>query len=598
MNNNKERFAFKKVVLAVALCFLANGCAVDPKTGQPSFKQTFDNDDPCSNNARNTGIALGALAGSVIGHQLDRRSGKYAGAITGALIGGLIGADMDMRRCELSKVAKQYNLDITFATVDSQGATLDDAALKGSRQADEIKKNAIGSVVAVRNNATDGGHFESGSDRLTPRAQEYFAAIAQSYNARRAAERITDPQEKENYARHIANRKLLLVGHTDDTGSSRLNADLSERRARAVAKFLNQQGIALDSLYFQGAGESYPIAENGTEAGRLQNRRVEFVEIADEANLRKYLEARKPRYEYYRPAERTTAQEVVLAPPSARSSDRKAAAKADTARAPASATATNGAATAATKTAPEKAREPKAASARETPQAATGKSAGSAAPPSTSTSTSALPAQSSASAANDSNRQPQIDFGGTRVTRDIAALDVGKVEQKKSWFSIISPAYANEPAILSDCTQDRPRISGSVKALRDGKQFDTSEHLPGLYGKTWTDKVNGHQIVVNKIAVLRNDAAIAQLPEFKVYANYKPEISRNPAPDLVVTPEVNTYLGSNGVLYRMFIKGKAGLQCADVLFSGEGGAAAKAGKLMYTHDRQTYVADFKPSRIQ
>ncbi|WP_158598014.1 OmpA family protein [Noviherbaspirillum saxi] len=568
MTKKKQRLVLSKISLAVALCFLANGCAVDPKTGQPSFKQTFNNDDPCSNNARNIGIAVGAIAGAVIAHQLDKHSGKFVGAGAGALIGGLIGADMDMRRCELSKVAKQYNLDIAFATVDSRGVTIEDAALKDNRQAEEIKKNAIGSVVAIRDHTPEGGHFESGSDRLTPRAQDYFTAIAQSYNARIMADKIKNQQEKENYLRHMAKRKLLLVGHTDDTGSSRLNADLSERRARAVAKFLSQQGIPLDSLYFQGAGESYPIADNSTDAGHAQNRRVEFVELADDATLRKYLEARRPKYEYYRSVERTASSDAGVSPAPAKSKDKKASPAPDSSKV---------AVTPPAKSAQAKPKNVKVAStAKEATSVRQAPTVG-----------------TTADAANPS----AIDFGGTRLTDTLAVPELGKLEQKKSWFSMISPAYANEPAVLRDCSQDRPRISGAVKALRDGKQYDTSEHLPGLYGKSWTEKINGHQVIINKVAVLRNDAAVSLLPEFKVYANYRPEINRNPTPDVTATPDVNTYLGSNGLLYRMFMNGKGGIQCVDVLFSGEGGATAKAGKLIYSHDSRTYVADFKPSKI-
>jgi len=62
--------------------------------------------------------------------------------------------------------------------------------------------------------------------------------------------------------------------------------------------------------------------------------------------------------------------------------------------------------------------------------------------------------------------------------------------------------------------------------------YRTYEHFPGLYGKTWSDQVSGHLIVVNKVAVLRSDATLARLPEFKVYANYQPSAKHNPVPVL------------------------------------------------------------------
>jgi len=190
-----------------------------------------------------------------------------------------------------------------------------------------------------------------------------------------------------------------------------------------------------------------------------------------------------------------------------------------------------------------------------------------------------------------------LDFGGTPLTQASGTTNVGKLEPRKPWFSLISTAYANEPIVMSDCSKDRPRSSGAVRALKDGAVYKTSEHVRGLYGKSWTDQVNGHRIIINKVAVLANEATLAQIPEFKVYANYDPKLNRNQLPDVAMAPEVNTYLGGNGILYRIFTHGNGGLQCVDILFGGDGGTQAKAGKLVYAHDAKLYVADFKPSMV-
>jgi len=65
-----------------------------------------------------------------------------------------------------------------------------------------------------------------------------------------------------------------VVGHTDSSGSDAYNQALSERRARAVAAYLEGKGIAVGRLAATGAGESEPIADNATAEGRAQNRRV------------------------------------------------------------------------------------------------------------------------------------------------------------------------------------------------------------------------------------------------------------------------------------------------------------------------------------
>jgi OmpA-OmpF porin, OOP family len=72
-------------------------------------------------------------------------------------------------------------------------------------------------------------------------------------------------------------RTLIIEGHSDSTGSESYNLDLSQRRAAAVRDFLVANGIGFARIMARGYGEAYPVAANDTEAGRLQNRRVEVV---------------------------------------------------------------------------------------------------------------------------------------------------------------------------------------------------------------------------------------------------------------------------------------------------------------------------------
>ncbi len=72
--------------------------------------------------------------------------------------------------------------------------------------------------------------------------------------------------------------KLKLEGHTDDTGSSDSNYDLSQRRAQAVVNHLRSKGIPQSRFQTViGKGEDEPIANNTSAAGRAQNRRVVIV---------------------------------------------------------------------------------------------------------------------------------------------------------------------------------------------------------------------------------------------------------------------------------------------------------------------------------
>nr|WP_246371723.1 OmpA family protein [Lysobacter penaei] len=70
---------------------------------------------------------------------------------------------------------------------------------------------------------------------------------------------------------------LSVDGHTDNTGSATHNRALSEARAQAVVAELNEGGVDASRLKAQGFGPDRPIADNATESGRAQNRRVELV---------------------------------------------------------------------------------------------------------------------------------------------------------------------------------------------------------------------------------------------------------------------------------------------------------------------------------
>ena len=73
--------------------------------------------------------------------------------------------------------------------------------------------------------------------------------------------------------------RVEIGGHTDSTGSAAYNQQLSQRRAESVRTYLVAKGIDGSRLEASGYGESNPIADNGTDAGRAQNRRVELKKL-------------------------------------------------------------------------------------------------------------------------------------------------------------------------------------------------------------------------------------------------------------------------------------------------------------------------------
>lgn len=523
------------IIVAGALLSLT-GCATAPSRTDlgAALKQTFASDDPCSNNARNIGTVVGAAAGIFLNHKVGNGNGNQAAAaFIGGMVGGLIGADVDRKRCELSKVAKMYDLEITVEDVKLQGEL---SSISQSNKTEpqtasttNTTDSIVGSSVNVRDKGGNAGHFESGSDQLTPKAQLYFAAIAAQYAPETVLATHTDPKQKAAVVGQLEERRILLVGHTDDTGASQLNASLSERRAKAVALFLKQKGVAEATLYFQGAGETLPLGDNRTESGRSINRRVEIVELANETGFKRYLETRKPKTEFYR--------------------------------------------------------------AENSPQAITDKSAIQAKPILAETPIKG-PSKATIAINPTQRREAAINFGGVPYSPTLAKINTGGLVPEKG-FSLISKAQAaDDSVLLADCSQDRPRATGSVKSLRDGSMFKTTDHLPQLYGKTWASDVNGNLVVINRLSVLRGTGAPANLPELKVYANYKP--GSNQKPELNEEPSVNSYLVDKGVLYRVFPTNKSSMKCMDILFGTDGATSAKAGKIIYAEDNKQLVADFKP----
>jgi outer membrane protein OmpA-like peptidoglycan-associated protein len=72
--------------------------------------------------------------------------------------------------------------------------------------------------------------------------------------------------------------RIEIGGHADAKGNATYNQRLSERRAEAVKRWLvERETLAGDRLATRGFGKSRPVADNGTEAGRQKNRRVEVV---------------------------------------------------------------------------------------------------------------------------------------------------------------------------------------------------------------------------------------------------------------------------------------------------------------------------------
>ena len=94
-----------------------------------------------------------------------------------------------------------------------------------------------------------------------------------------SVQKITDPVI-DDYLNKLAKKiiatkeKVSLTGHTDNVGESEINAQLALRRAKMIRDLLLKKGVNRNQINTYSKGENAPIAENDTEIGRQQNRRV------------------------------------------------------------------------------------------------------------------------------------------------------------------------------------------------------------------------------------------------------------------------------------------------------------------------------------
>ena len=93
---------------------------------------------------------------------------------------------------------------------------------------------------------------------------------------------LAELQKAIGFVKKYQGYKVSIEGHTDSRGTERYNQRLSERRAAAVKEYLLKQGVADGArLKAKGYGKSKPIADNSTEKGRFENRRVEILILSE-----------------------------------------------------------------------------------------------------------------------------------------------------------------------------------------------------------------------------------------------------------------------------------------------------------------------------
>lgn len=82
------------------------------------------------------------------------------------------------------------------------------------------------------------------------------------------------------YLKRKTEINIEIDGHTDNIGNSETNLSLSLARAKSILNYLNKKGISKERISVKGYGDLQPVADNRSEKGRQQNRRIEVRTIS------------------------------------------------------------------------------------------------------------------------------------------------------------------------------------------------------------------------------------------------------------------------------------------------------------------------------
>lgn len=484
------------ISIAVASLLLFSGCA--------------SNNSFMDNVGKIGGTTAGAGIGAVVGKQLGGDRGIIVGALIGGGIGYLIGDEIDKRRAELAKIAEEEKVEVY-----SQNVTAKDLGILNNDNKTSSNKEVLGDSFTV---ISDDNQFNIGSSSLNPKSTQLFSKFAEQYKN--------------------SDKKILIIGHTDDSGDSSFNQKLSEERAKNVGLIFSKKGIKESNIYYLGAGEINPITDNNSIDGANKNRRVEIVELNDVKDIAIY-SSRTSSPEYFR---KITPKTKIV-----KNVESENVNKVQT-----------------------KIIETKKEITKNEQQV------------------------------NVVENKSFIDFKGQKVSNNVFALkqEFGNSVQEKS-FSLINKAYAdNQTNVYVNCLYDKPRTVGKTKSLETNQDivYSTTEFKKGLNEVPWIANIDTHLVGINPVGVLSNGSKITKNPKVTVYKDYNGNPTQKA--DLSVGSSVNTYQGSDGLIYRIFIEdNNSHLECMDIVFNEKNILNSK-GVIYYSKNDGVYERNFNITQIK
>ncbi|MGB1450285.1 MAG: OmpA family protein, partial [Marinirhabdus sp.] len=188
-------------------------------------------------NNKQKGAVIGAAAGSVLGAIIGNNAGKGGNGEVGAVIGGVVGGAAGVLiGKKMDKQAQQIEQEIPGAQVER-----------------------VEDAIVITFDETSGVYFDTNKYNINDASRAHLNKLA-------------------GVLAEYPDTNVLVVGHTDSTGSEEYNMSLSKNRAYAVTNYFTQtKGLVSSRFTTNWFGEQSPVGDNATEAGRQQNRRVNIA---------------------------------------------------------------------------------------------------------------------------------------------------------------------------------------------------------------------------------------------------------------------------------------------------------------------------------
>jgi outer membrane protein OmpA-like peptidoglycan-associated protein len=518
------------------------------------------------------GTAVGAGAGAAIGKQLGGDQGMLIGAVAGGTLGYLIGNEIDKRRSAIKEIVKEAstesnNVNVSFSDVEN-------------KQGEKIGQSYIVT--------SETSQFDSGKDELNIDSVSMFEKIAKQYAK--------------------SGQSVMIIGHTDSDGSDDFNQKLSEKRAKTIAELFNKNGVDLNKMYYKGAGESEPFVLNNTNEGKAKNRRVEIVEVPDEATIAQY-EANKKINNTLLPREKVVSTGANNYPKKTNlpsTNNKLSNVKSDST---------------------SQKKEPKLAvnnndsplnmkntKILEQPKTDLSVRAQKQAQQQVMMDDKIIPLNMKGAkisepvvAGQNIKKFKNQDDAGNKISTGVkgeyytsqnsSKEEIGSCTNeyaysKKSnldikWevstgnknellallgqpeidsaFSLVTPAVADENllAYYGSCLNDLPRKNGNIKKLSTGEVVlakQNYELAPLLNGSSWVAKIDNEFIMINPVGIKRANMQSVSCPEINVIKNGANQ------PWYGSTTEIVSYNGKNGLLYRVYPEDTSKLECIDIAY--------------------------------